>query len=61
MLLEEQLEEHIMLVDGQAKEDVQREMRRTIRRQLKAASVATDRIDALAESIVELMKRRHPQ
>jgi type I restriction enzyme R subunit len=60
-LLEEQLEPHVTIVDWQAKDDVQREMRRTIKRQLKAASVAPDGIDALAESIVELMKRRHPR
>ena len=60
-LLEEQLEPHVVIVDWQAKDDVQREMRRTIRRQLKAAAVAADRVDALAESIVELMKRRRPR
>jgi type I restriction enzyme R subunit len=60
-LLEDQLEPHVTIVDWQAKDDVQREMRRTIRRQLKVASVAPDRVDALAESIVDLMKRRRPR
>lgn len=60
-ILEEQLEPHVTIVDWQAKDDVQREMRRTIRRQLKAAALPADRVDALAESIVELMKRRRPR
>jgi type I restriction enzyme R subunit len=57
-LLEEQLEPHVAIVDWTQKEDVQREMRRLIKRQLRAASIPTDRIDATAESIVDLMKRR---
>ncbi len=57
-VLEEQLEPHVSIVDWAQKDDVQREMRRLIKRQLRAASVPTDRIDATAESIVDLMKRR---
>jgi type I restriction enzyme R subunit len=37
---------------------VQRAMRRLIKRQLRAASFPADKIDATAESIVDLMKRR---
>jgi type I restriction enzyme R subunit len=50
----------VTIVDWQAKDDVQREMRRAIRKVLKIA-VPADRVDALAESIVELMKRRRPR
>jgi type I restriction enzyme, R subunit len=57
-VLEEQLEPHVAIVDWATKDDVQREMRRLIKRQLRAASVPADRIDATAESIVDLMKRR---
>jgi type I restriction enzyme R subunit len=37
---------------------VQREMRRLVKRQLRAAAYPRDKVDAVAESIVELMKRR---
>jgi type I restriction enzyme R subunit len=57
-VLEEQLEPHVSIVDWIQKDDVQREMRRLIKRQLRAASVPADRIDTTAESIVDLMKRR---
>jgi hypothetical protein len=33
-------------------------MRRLIKRQLRAANTPQDKIDALAESVVDLMKRR---
>ena len=46
------------IVDWATKDDVQREMRRLIKRQLRAAGFATDKIDPTAESIVDLMKRR---
>jgi type I restriction enzyme R subunit len=58
-LLEEQIEPQVSLVDWVHKDDVQREMRRRIKRQLRAAGFADDKkIDATAEGIVELMKRR---
>ena len=57
-LLEEQLEPQVSIVDWSHKDDVQREMRRLIKRQLRAAAFAADTIDATAESIVDLMKRR---
>ena len=37
---------------------VQREMRRLIKRQLRAASYPTTKIDTVAESVVDLLKRR---
>lgn len=57
-ILEEQLEPQTTIVDWANKDDVQREMRRLIKRQLRAASYPADKIDAVAESIVDLLKRR---
>jgi type I restriction enzyme R subunit len=57
-LIEEQLESQVSIVDWVHKDDVQREMRRLIKRQLRAANISAEKIDATAESIVELMKRR---
>ena len=57
-VLEEQLEPQVSIVDWSQKDDVQREMRRLIKRQLRAASFPPDAIDVTAESIVDLMKRR---
>lgn len=57
-LLEEQLEPQASIVDWVHKDDVQREMRRLIKRQLRAALYPSEKAEALAESLVDLMKRR---
>lgn len=57
-LLEEQLEPQTAIVDWVNKEEVQREMRRLIKRQLRAAGYAASAIDTVAESVVDLLKRR---
>ena len=57
-ILEEQLEPHVSLVDWARKDDVQREMRKRIKRQLRAAGFKDPQVDATAENIVDLMKRR---
>jgi type I restriction enzyme R subunit len=57
-ILEEQLEPQVTIVDWVTKDDVQKEMRRLIKRQLRAAGFAADKIDPMAESVVDLMKRR---
>jgi type I restriction enzyme R subunit len=57
-LLEEQLQPQGAIVDWARKDDVQREMRRLIKRQLRAAAYPADKVDAVAESVVDLMKRR---
>jgi type I restriction enzyme R subunit len=57
-ILEEQLEPQVTIVDWVTKDDVQREMRRLIKRQLRAAGLAPEKIDPMAESVVDLMKRR---
>ena len=57
-LLEELLAPHAAIVDWVHKDDVQREMRRMIKKQLKAASYPTGKVDSVAESVVDLLKRR---
>lgn len=57
-ILEEQLAPQTAIVDWQRKDDVQRDMRRLARRALVAAKVEPGVVDALAASVVELMKRR---
>lgn len=58
-LIMEQLEPQLGIVDWIHKDDVQREMRRVIKRQLRAAGYAPEKADAVAGSIVELLKRRN--
>lgn len=60
-ILEEQLAPQVEIVDWVSKDDVQREMRRLIKRQLKAAGIAEDKRETISESIVDLMKRRRPR
>jgi type I restriction enzyme R subunit len=60
-LLEEALGPHAAIVDWIHKDDVQREMRKLIKRQLRAAGYATDKVDGLAEGLVDLLKRRRPR
>ncbi len=57
-ILEEQLAPQVGIVDWATKDEVLREMRRLIKRQLKAASVPETKRETMAESIVDLMKRR---
>jgi type I restriction enzyme R subunit len=57
-ILEEQLSPQVAIVDWHHKDDVQREMRRLIKRQLRAAGYPTNKIDSVAESVVDLLKRR---
>jgi type I restriction enzyme R subunit len=58
--LEEQLDPHVGIVDWAHKDDVQREMRRLIKKQLRVASYPAAAIDPVAESVVDLLKRRRP-
>ena len=57
-VLVEQLEPQTTIVDWQSKDDVQREMRRLIKRQLRAGGYSAEKVDPLAESVVALLKRR---
>jgi type I restriction enzyme R subunit len=57
-LLEEALESEMSLVDWAQKDDVQREMRKRIKRQLRAAGYPDGKLDPVAESLVDLLKRR---
>lgn len=56
--LEEILRPHVAIVDWANREDIQKDMRRIVKRQLSVAEVATERRDALAEQVVDLLKRR---
>jgi type I restriction enzyme R subunit len=60
-LVEEAIEPHTSIVDWSSKEEVQRKMRKDIKRQLTAAKVPPSEHDALAQSIVELAKVRKGQ
>jgi type I restriction enzyme R subunit len=60
-LIEEALAPQAAIVDWQHKDDVQREMRRLIKRQLRAAAFPAEKVDPLAENIVDLYKRRGPR
>jgi len=57
-LIEEAIEPHTGVVDWENKEDVQREMRRVMKRQLRAAQVPGDRIDQIVGSVLDLAKAR---
>lgn len=57
-LILEQVESHVTIVDWVHKDDVQREVRRVLKRQLKAAGYPADKIESLTGDIVDLMKVR---
>ncbi len=57
-IFEDTLRPQTELVDWSEKEKVQKEMRRLIKRQLRASQYSEDQIDPLAEEIVDLLKRR---
>ena len=58
-ILEDTLNPHIGIVDWTSREDVQKEMRRLVKRQLRASQVSDDKLDPMAEQLVDLLKRRH--
>ena len=57
-LIDEAVEPFTDLVDWWQKDDVQRQMRSKIKRQLRASGIAADNVDALASNIVDLAKVR---
>jgi type I restriction enzyme R subunit len=59
--IEESVEPQTRIVDWTKKDDVQREIRRLIKRKLKAALVPADRVEDLAAELVELLKARKGQ
>ena len=62
LAVEEALDGHKAVVDWQSNLEVQREMRRDIKRQLRdAGDYSEERLDELAEQIVELARRRSGQ
>jgi type I restriction enzyme R subunit len=57
-VLEEQLAAKAEIIDWIHKDEVQREMRQLIKRQLRAANYGASELDPVAASVVELLKRR---
>lgn len=57
-LLEEALAPHTDIVDWVRKDEVQRQMRRSIKRQLKAAQYGPEEVERLAGLIIDLLKAR---
>ena len=57
-LLDQQIEPFTSLVDWWQKDDLQREIRRTIKQHLRARGVTEKALEALATGIVDLAKRR---
>jgi len=57
-ILEEAVAPHVGIVDWVSREDVQKDMRRLVKRQLRATHTPEDKLDALAEQVVDLLKRR---
>src|SRR5581483_9708777 len=57
-LLDEAIEPHTAIVDWTQKAEVQKEMRKQVKRQLRAAQVEADKAERLAASIVDLAKAR---
>ena len=60
-LIDDEIAPFTELVDWWQKEDVQRQMRSKIKRQLRASGMATDAIESLAADIVDLAKVRTDQ
>ena len=60
-LIDEEIAPFTELVDWWQKEDVQRQMRSKIKRQLRASGMATDAIESLAADILDLAKVRTDQ
>jgi type I restriction enzyme R subunit len=58
-ILEETVTTHIGIVDWVTREDVQKDMRRLLKRQLRASQVEEDQPNPVAEQLVDLLKRRH--
>ena len=57
-IIDEEIEPFTDLVDWWEKDDIQREMHRKIKRQLRASGLASGQLDPLAAEIVDLAKVR---
>ena len=58
LLIDEAVAPFTELIDWGQKDDVQRQMRSRIERQLRASGVAADAVESLAADIVDLAKVR---
>lgn len=62
--LAELLEQEIAalaVIDWRTKDDVQREMRRRVKRHLRAAGIDADRLDAIANGLLDIARRGLPR
>lgn len=57
-VLEDAVAPHLGIVDWVSREDVQKDMRRLVKRQMRAAQTPEDKLEPLAEQVVDLLKRR---
>lgn len=57
-LLEESVEPETAIIDWARKDDVHREMRKKLKRQLRASGYASEQLDAIAAQLVDLLKVR---
>jgi type I restriction enzyme R subunit len=58
-LVDETLSPHVTMVDWVKRDDVQKDMRRLLKRLLRFADVPEEKVEIQAEQVVELLKRRH--
>jgi type I restriction enzyme, R subunit len=58
-LIEENVTDQITIVDWVNREDVQKEMRKRLKRILRVSHMVEEQIDGMAEQLVNLLKRRN--
>lgn len=58
-IIEETLAPHVGIVDWVNREDVQKDMRKLLKRQLRASQIPEEKLEGTAELVVDLLKRRH--
>jgi type I restriction enzyme, R subunit len=58
-ILEETVAPHVGIVDWVNRDDVQKDMRKLLKRQLRASLLPEDQLDRVAGQLVDLLKRRH--
>jgi type I restriction enzyme R subunit len=56
--VESAVKEHISVVDWTEKDDVQREMRKAVKKALRFAKVPADELDQVTAGIIDLAKHR---
>jgi type I restriction enzyme R subunit len=51
----------LAVIDWRTKDDVQREMRRRVKRQLRAAGIDGDQVEAIANDLLDVARRGLPR